>query len=63
MPVLKFLFFYEKISQSQKNKNIKNVYKKYLSSSIKSLRQFSFLTCRTKVANGFIYVTRFATLV
>ena len=43
-PVLNF-FFYKKISQVQKKKKKhKNVYKKHLSSNIKSLRQFRFLT-------------------
>ena len=36
-PVLKF-FFYDKILHAQKAQNIKNVYKKPLSSNIKSLR-------------------------
>ena len=37
-PVLKFFFFYDKILHAQKAQNIKNVYKKHLSSNIKSLR-------------------------
>ena len=41
-PILNF--FNDKILHAQKAQNIKNVYKKHLSSNIKSLRQFSFLT-------------------
>ena len=32
------IFFYDKILHAQKEQNIKNVYKKHLSSNIKSLR-------------------------
>ena len=34
----------ERFHKYKKAQNIKNVYKKHLSSNIKSLRQFSFLT-------------------
>ena len=46
-PALNFLFIYiftRRFHKYKKAQDIKNVYKKHLSSNIKSLRQFSFLT-------------------
>ena len=45
-PVLNFLYFFftKRFYKYKKAQNIKNVYKKHLSSNTKSLRQFSFLT-------------------
>ena len=45
--VLNFLFFFfltKRFDKYKKAWNIKDVYKKHLSSNIKSLRTFSFLT-------------------